>query len=234
MIRVENLVKSFGKCRVLDGVNLTVVPGEVTALVGPSGGGKSTLLRCLNGLETYTSGRIAVFDHVLPPTGDRPHSTRTLVPVRRAVGMVFQQFHLFPHLSVLHNVMSGPMYAHGRPAESCRAECLALLARVGLAEFADAAPARLSGGQQQRVAIARALAVHPRAVLFDEPTSALDPAASAEVLAVFRDLASSGQTMVVVTHDFDLARQAHTVHRMEAGRVAQSGPPAEVLPGLPR
>ena len=233
MIRVENLVKSFGNRRVLDGVNLTVAPGEVTALVGPSGGGKSTLLRCLNGLETYTSGRVEIFDHVLPPTGDRPHATRTLVPVRRSVGMVFQQFHLFPHLSVLQNVMAGPVYAQKRPAESCRAECLALLARVGLADFAHAAPSRLSGGQQQRVAIARALAVHPRAVLFDEPTSALDPAMGAEVLAVMRDLAASGQTMVVVTHDFDLARQAHTVHILEAGRVAYSGPPAEVLSGLP-
>ena len=175
MIRAENLVKSFGDRRVLDGVSLLVRPGEVTALVGPSGGGKSTLLRCLNGLETYTSGRVEVFDHVLPPTGDAPHTQRTLVPVRRAVGMVFQQFHLFPHLTVLENVMSGPVYALGRPAEACRAECLALLGRVGLEKFAGQSPARLSGGQQQRVAIARALAVHPRAVLFDEPTSALDP-----------------------------------------------------------
>ena len=233
MIRAENIVKSFGPNRVLDGVTLTVTVGEVAALVGPSGGGKSTLVRCLNGLETFDSGLVECFGATLAATGNRPHPTRSLVRLRRSVGMVFQQFHLFPHLSALENVLAGPVYALGESRESARPRALALLEKVGLKKKADARPGQLSGGQQQRVAIARALAVQPKAVLFDEPTSALDPAMAAEVVAVFIDLAAMGQTMVVVTHDFDLARRATTVHKMQAGRIAQSGPPAEVLDSLP-
>jgi ABC-type polar amino acid transport system ATPase subunit len=227
MIRVTNLTKSFGSARVLDGVSLTVRQGEVTALVGPSGGGKSTLLRCINGLEEFQQGEVAVGEITL--AGDRPHHGAELVRLRRRVGMVFQQFNLFPHMTALENVMSGPRLGlrPGLPEGEPRAK--ALLERVGLGHRLSARPANLSGGQQQRVAIARALAVNPAAILFDEPTSALDPQMAAEVLAVMRDLARDGQTMIVVTHDMDFARQAHTAHRMVAGRIERSGPPAEVL-----
>ncbi|MFO0850112.1 MAG: amino acid ABC transporter ATP-binding protein [Gemmataceae bacterium] len=227
MIRVSNLTKSFGPVRILDGVSLEVQKGEVTAFVGPSGGGKSTLLRCLNGLEDFQAGEVSVGDVTL--VGGRSHPQAELLKLRRRVGMVFQQFHLFPHLTALENVLSGPRLALGERREQAEPRAKQLLDRVGLAHKYDARPANLSGGQQQRVAIARALAVNPAAILFDEPTSALDPAMAAEVLAVMRDLARDGQTMVVVTHDMDFARQATTVHRMEAGRVVKWGPPAEVL-----
>jgi ABC-type polar amino acid transport system ATPase subunit len=208
-------------------VSLEVRTGEVTVLVGPSGGGKSTLLRCINGLESFQEGEVAVGDVNL--TGGKPHPERELVALRRKVGMVFQQFHLFPHMTALNNIMCGPRYALGQSRAEAEPRARELLARVGLADFADARPATLSGGQQQRVAIARSLAVNPAAILFDEPTSALDPVMAGEVLAVMRDLAASGQTMIVVTHDMDLAKQATTAHRMVAGKIVQSGPPAEVL-----
>ena len=229
MIRIDNVVKYHGPNRVLDGATLTAEAGKLTALVGPSGGGKSTLLRCVNGLEPFHTGSVEVFGHTLPGTDGRPHSQLLLNRVRRAVGIVFQQFNLFPHMTVLRNVMSGPLYALGRSEDECRAEAKKQLARVGLSEKADAKPASLSGGQQQRVAIARTLAVGPKAVLFDEPTSALDPELVGEVLAVMRDLAADGQTILIVTHDMDLAKQADTVHQMRAGKVVKSGPPAEVL-----
>ncbi len=227
MIRVTNLVKKFGDSCILDGVSLEVRQGEVTVLVGPSGGGKSTLLRCINGLESFDAGEIAVGDATL--SGGKPHPQRELVALRRKVGMVFQQFHLFPHMSALENVLSGPRFALGKSRAEAEPRARELLARVGLEKFADARPMTLSGGQQQRVAIARSLAVNPAAILFDEPTSALDPVMAGEVLAVMRDLAASGQTMIVVTHDMDLAKQATTAHRMEAGRIVRSGPPGEVL-----
>lgn len=227
MIRVANLTKSFGNNRILDGVSLEVRRGEVTVLVGPSGGGKSTLLRCINGLETFDAGEITVGDRTL--IGGRTPAGADLVALRTTVGMVFQQFHLFPHMSVLDNVTSGPLLALGKSRAEAEPRARELLARVGLAEFADARPGTLSGGQQQRVAIARALAVNPAAILFDEPTSSLDPANAADVLAVMQDLAKDGQTMIVVTHAMDLARRAHTVHRMDAGKIVRSGPPAEVL-----
>jgi ABC-type polar amino acid transport system ATPase subunit len=227
LIRVTNLTKSFGPTRILDGVSLEVRQGEVTALVGPSGGGKSTLLRCINGLESFEAGEVAVGDVTL--AGGKPHPQAELVRLRRRVGMVFQQFHLFPHMTAIENVMAGPRFSLGRRRDSIEPRARQLLDRVGLSAKADARPANLSGGQQQRVAIARALAVEPAAILFDEPTSALDPQMAAEVLAVMRDLAKDGQTMVVVTHDMDFARQAHTVHRMANGRVVASGPPGEVL-----
>lgn len=229
MIRVSDLVKYHGSAKTLDGVSLTVNPGEVVVLVGPSGGGKSTLLRCINGLETFTSGTVEAFGSSLAGTGGKPHPTAALLKLRQSVGMVFQQFHLFPHLTALENVLSGPRYALGERRETAEPRARELLARVGLGDKLHARPASLSGGQQQRVAIARALAVNPTAILFDEPTSALDPKATAEVLAVMRDLAAAGQTMIVVTHAMEFARQATTVHVMEAGRIVRGGPPADVL-----
>ena len=227
MIHVENLHKSHAQLHVLRGASLTIARGEVAVVVGPSGGGKSTLLRCVNGLEAFQQGAVRVGEVCLGP-GVVPASTlRTL---RRSVGMVFQQFHLFPHLSVLDNVLSGPIYAQGRPRAEAEPEARALLARVGLADKVHARPDQLSGGQQQRVAIARALAVKPEVILFDEPTSALDPKMSGEVLAVMRDLAETGQTMIVVTHALGFARRvAHTVHVMAAGVVVESGPSARVF-----
>ena len=184
-------------------------------------------MRCVNGLETFTSGVIAVGDVRL--VGGVPTPRPVLLELRRTVGMVFQQFHLFPHMTALENVMSGPRFALGDTVDECEPAARALLDRVGLKAKADARPGNLSGGQQQRVAIARALAVNPTAILFDEPTSALDPKMAGEVLAVMRDLARDGQTMIVVTHDMDLAREATTVHKMEAGTIVRSGPPGEVL-----
>ena len=228
-MQVTELVKSHGATAILRGVSLTVNVGEVTVLVGPSGGGKSTLLRCINGLETFDAGRVTAFGHTLSGNAGLPHPTAALLGLRRAVGMVFQQFHLFPHLTALGNVMAGPVHVLGMPKAQAEATARELLARVGLADKLHHTPAQLSGGQQQRVAIARTLAVSPKAILFDEPTSALDPAMAREVVAVIRDLAARGQTMVVVTHDMDLAREATVAHKMIAGQVVRSGPPAEVL-----
>ena len=227
MIAVEALVKTRGGVRVLDAVSLAGAAGGVTALVGASGSGKTTLLRCLNGLESFDSGALAVAGHRLEAG---PQSPAALERLRRDVGMVFQQFNLFPHLSVIDNVMLGPRVVFREAAAAARARALELLGRVGLAEFAAARPATLSGGQQQRVAIARALAMRPRVMLFDEPTSALDPAMTAEVLDVIVDLARAGQTMVVVTHDHAFAKRAATwVVELAAGRVARQGPAADVL-----
>jgi ABC-type polar amino acid transport system ATPase subunit len=229
MIEVCDLVKNHNPLRVLDGVSLTVRRGEVAVLIGPSGGGKSTLLRCINGLETFQQGEIRVDDIVLTPD-DGAARDGVLPRLRRRVGMVFQQFHLFPHLRVLDNVMSGPLWALKRPRDEAEATARHLLGRVGLADRVDAWPEQLSGGQQQRVAIARALAVKPEVILFDEPTSALDPRMAAEVLQVIADLAASGQTMVVVTHAMSFARRvAHMVHVMHDGRIAESGPPGQIF-----
>mgnify|MGYP006277129927 CR=1 FL=1 len=227
MIAVEAVVKARGDVRVLDGVSLARTEGGVTAVVGASGSGKTTLLRCLNGLETFDAGTLAVAGHRLAAGA---HSPAVLDRLRRDVGMVFQQFNLFPHLSVIDNVTLGPRVVLREPAATARRRAGELLERVRLADFAAARPATLSGGQQQRVAIARALAMRPRVMLFDEPTSALDPAMTAEVLDVIVDLARAGQTMVVVTHDHAFARRAATwVVELAAGRVARQGPPADVL-----
>jgi ABC-type polar amino acid transport system ATPase subunit len=227
MITVESLSMSRGAVRVLDAVTLAGAEGTVTALVGPSGSGKTTLLRCLNGLETFDTGRLSIAGHELAAG---PATAARLERLRRDVGMVFQQFNLFPHLSVVDNVALGPRVVLGRAVEEARAAAVALLERVGLAAFAAARPATLSGGQQQRVAIARALAMRPRVMLFDEPTSALDPTMTAEVLDVIVDLARGGQTMVVVTHDHGFAKRAATwVVELAAGRVARQGPAAEML-----
>jgi ABC-type polar amino acid transport system ATPase subunit len=230
MITVTDLVKHHGALRVLDGVSLTVPRGEVTAIIGPSGGGKSTLLRCINGLEPFQAGEVRVGDVALHPDDVRRASGETLLALRRKVGMVFQQFNLFPHLSVLENVLIGPRLSLKQSRAEAEPFARQLLERVGLGEKLHVRPEQLSGGQQQRVAIARALAVKPEAILFDEPTSALDPRMAGEVLAVISDLARQGQTMMVVTHGMGFARNVATVvHVMHAGRVEESGPPEQLF-----
>jgi ABC-type polar amino acid transport system ATPase subunit len=227
VITVSSLTKSRAHLRVLEEVSLASAEGTVTALVGPSGSGKSTLLRCLNGLETFESGLITIAGHRLEAG---PHVPAVLERLRRDVGMVFQQFNLFPHLSTVDNIALAPRVVLGLSAADARARGLELLERVGLRGFADARPSTLSGGQQQRVAIARTLAMRPRVMLFDEPTSALDPAMAAEVTEVIVELARAGQTMVVVTHDHGFARRAASrVVELAAGRVARQGPSAEML-----
>jgi ABC-type polar amino acid transport system ATPase subunit len=234
MIEVRGLVKNHSSLRVLDGISLTVHRGEVAAIIGPSGGGKSTLLRCINGLDHFQQGEVCVDGITLRPSESSVESSESLRQLRRRVGMVFQQFHLFPHLRVLANVMAGPLWALRQPCGEAEATARHLLKRVGLADKLDAWPEQLSGGQQQRVAIARALAMRPDAILFDEPTSALDPHMAGEVLQVIADLAGEGQTMLVVTHAMSFARRvAHTVHVMHEGRIAESGPPEQIF-GQPR
>jgi ABC-type polar amino acid transport system ATPase subunit len=230
MIAVTDLKKTHGKSIVLDGVSLEVKRGKVAAIIGPSGGGKSTLLRCINALEPFQAGKISVEDLHLEPEGPVRPAKQLHVQLRRKVGMVFQQFNLFPHMTALQNVMSGPLYVLGHAKERARAAAKELLSRVGLADKANAKPEQLSGGQQQRVAIARALAVNPLAILFDEPTSALDPKMADEVLGVIVDLAKAGQTMIVVTHAMPFARRvSHQVHVMHGGKLVESGPPARVF-----
>jgi ABC-type polar amino acid transport system ATPase subunit len=224
MIEIRKLVKNHGSLRVLDGVTLSVARGEVAAVIGPSGGGKTTLLRCINGLEMFEEGEVQVGEVCLRADTTRLGMAGTLRELRCRVGMVFQQFNLFPHMTVLDNVLAGPVYALNRTRAECEPEARQLLERVGLSEKLTARPEHLSGGQQQRVAIARTLAMKPEAILFDEPTSALDPRMASEVLNVITDLARSGQTMIVVTHATGFARSvAHTVHVMHNGRVAESG-----------
>jgi polar amino acid transport system ATP-binding protein len=237
MIRVSNIVKYHGDVRVLDGASLEVQKGQVAALVGPSGSGKSTLLRCINGLEPFAEGTVAVGESAKLVGGETPPRD-TLLQLRRTVGMVFQQFNLFPHMTVLKNVMAGPVYALGKPADEAEATAKKWLDRVGLSEKHAAKPAQLSGGQQQRVAIARALAVNPAAILFDEPTSALDPKMSAEVMRVIDDLADDQSlqvAMVIVTHDLPAVKRiADVVHLLGGGKVIYSGPAAEAFaPGGP-
>jgi ABC-type polar amino acid transport system ATPase subunit len=225
VIAVTNLKKVHGAHTVLDGVSLTVKRGEVAAVVGPSGGGKSTLIRCINGLEPFQSGQIEVDGLAL--SADARPAKPTLLALRRKAGMVFQQFNLFPHMTALQNVMAGPRYSLGKSRAEAEAVARPLLEKVGLAAKADARPEQLSGGQQQRVAIARALAVNPAVILFDEPTSALDPQMAADVTAVILALAKEGQTMVVVTHSPEFMKHAHTVHVLERGKLTYSGPPWE-------
>lgn len=236
MITVTGVVKNHGPVRILDGASLSIRKGEVAAIVGPSGSGKSTLLRCINGLEEFQEGSITVGAHTL--TGGQPAPKAALLQLRRSVGMVFQSFNLFPHMTALQNVAAGPVHALGKPRKEAEATAKKLLDRVGLGTKADAKPAQLSGGQQQRVAIARALAVNPAAILFDEPTSALDPKMAAEVMKVIDDLADDEQfqaAMVIVSHDLPAVKRiADTVHVLNAGRVAYTGPAAEAFaPGGP-
>jgi len=230
MIDVRALHKRHGEDEVLRGISLSVKRGEVAAVIGPSGGGKSTFLRCLNGLEPFEAGEVEVDGVKLQGGMDRREAQPVLRALRLRVGMVFQEFNLFPHRTVLGNVIEAPVHVLRLPREEAEREARALLDRVGMGSFLDRAPDSLSGGQKQRVAIARALAMRPKAVLFDEPTSALDPRMAGEVQSVIADLASSGQTMVVVTHSMGLVRRtAHTVHVFGAGRVIESGPPEKVF-----
>ncbi|BCV19111.1 amino acid ABC transporter ATP-binding protein [Leptogranulimonas caecicola] len=226
MVRIEHLNKAFDDNVVLRDVNLNVWPGEVVVVLGPSGSGKSTMLRCINRLETPTAGHILFKDQAITAA-----HKKDLCDLRRHLGMVFQNFNLFPHLSAKENVMIGQTKVLGRTKEEAEKEALAQLAAVGLADRADYMPAQLSGGQQQRVAIARAVAMHPEVLLFDEPTSALDPELVRGVLDVMRDLAeNSGMTMIVVTHEMGFARDvADRVVFMEDGVVVEEGLPNEVF-----
>jgi polar amino acid transport system ATP-binding protein len=226
ILQLEGVHKRFGKLEVLRGVDLEVQKGEVVCVLGPSGSGKSTLLRCINLLEPPESGRILLEGKEI--TGD--HNEEGVDFVRRRVGMVFQQFNLFPHMSAIENVCIAQRKVLGRSAEEAKEKAEALLRRVGLGEKLNEYPDRLSGGQQQRVAISRALAMDPEVILFDEVTSALDPELVKEVLDVMKELAGEGMTMVVVTHEMGFARDvAHKVAFMDGGVVVEYGPPSEVL-----
>jgi ABC-type polar amino acid transport system ATPase subunit len=230
MITTTNLIKRYGSLEVLNGISLAVARGEVAAIVGPSGGGKSTFLRCLNGLETFQDGSVEVAGLQLTPALAHRERKMRLGQLRQRVGMVFQQFNLFPHRTVLGNIIEAPMHVLGQSRDEAEATARQLLDRVGLAAKLNAMPDTLSGGQQQRVAIARALAMRPQAVLFDEPTSALDPRMAAEVESVIADLASDSQTMIVVTHSMRLARRAaNTLYVFEGGRILESGSPEQVF-----
>ncbi len=229
MVRLEAVTKSFGDLRVLDAVDLEVEQGQVVCVIGPSGSGKSTLLRCINLLSPPESGRILLEGQEITGRG-----SRGLDFVRRRVGMVFQQFNLFPHKNALENVTLAPETVLDRPAREARQRGEELLARVGMADKVGEYPERLSGGQQQRVAIARALSMDPTVMLFDEVTSALDPELVKEVLDVMRELADEGMTMIVVTHEMGFARDvADRVVFMDEGRIVEEGAPADVL-GHPR
>ncbi|MFI7280190.1 amino acid ABC transporter ATP-binding protein [Micromonospora chersina] len=234
MVQCRSLRKSFGRLEVLRGIDLSIDRGRVVCVVGPSGSGKSTLLRCLNHLEEPQAGRVYV-DGELIGYSERDGRLRPLPDARlrrqrESIGMVFQRFHLFPHRTALENVMEGLVAVKGVPAAAARRRAADLLDRVGLADRAHHYPAHLSGGQQQRVAIARSLAMSPKLMLFDEPTSALDPELVGEVLEVMKDLAASGMTMIVVTHEMGFAREVgdHLVF-MDEGLIVEQGPPREVL-----
>ena len=234
MVKAEGVRKRFGHVEVLKGIDLEVAPREVTCIIGPSGSGKSTFLRCINHLEKIDSGRLRVDGHLV---GYREHGgklhelrDREVAAQRRDIGMVFQRFHLFPHMTALENVIEAPVQVQRMAKQAARTRGVELLERVGLGDRVHNYPNQLSGGQQQRVAIARALALEPDVLLFDEPTSALDPELVGEVLAVIRDLARTGTTMVVVTHELGFAREvADTVVFLDEGRVVEQGPPADVL-----
>lgn len=223
IISMKGVVKRFGRFEALRGIDLDVTEGEVLCIIGPSGSGKSTLIRCINLLEKYDAGDVVV-------DGIRVQEGQALEAVRREVGMVFQSFNLFPHLSVLRNVMLAPIRVRGLTISEAQKKALELLKRVGITEQADKYPAQLSGGQQQRVAIARALAMEPKVLLFDEPTSSLDPEMVGEVLDVMRSLAQTGVTMIVVTHEMGFARQVgDRVLFMDGGMIVETGTPAMIF-----
>lgn len=234
IVEVEQVWKRYGTNIVLRGVSLSVQQGEVVCLLGPSGSGKSTILRCLNDLERIDAGCIRVNDELVGVV-EHKGQLRLMTDAqssrqRRDVGMVFQNFNLFPHMTAIENVALGPIHVLGTPKQKARADAAKSLAQVGLAGREAIYPRQLSGGQQQRVAIARALAMHPKLILFDEPTSALDPELVGEVLTVMRDLAESGMTMLVVTHEIGFAREvADRVVFIDQGVVVEEGPPGEVL-----
>ncbi len=241
MVRAEGVRKSFGHVEVLKGIDLEVAPGEVVCVIGPSGSGKSTFLRCINHLEKVDAGRLWVDGHLVGyrERGGKLHELpdREVAAQRRDIGMVFQRFNLFPHMTALENVVEAPIGVKGVRREEARARGVELLERVGLGERVHNYPNQLSGGQQQRVAIARALAMEPKLMLFDEPTSALDPELVGEVLDVMRGLAESGMTMVVVTHEMGFAREVgDSLVFMDDGVVVEAGDPRRVLtdPQQPR
>lgn len=224
MISIQNLHKAFGHNEVLKGISLEVTQGEVLCIIGPSGSGKSTILRCINGLESYDQGEIRIGGHYVN------RDSKEIIWIRTHVSMVFQRFNLFPHRTVLENVIEGPVYVKKEDRVKATNRGLELLKQVGLSNKADAYPRHLSGGQMQRVAIARALAMQPMAILFDEPTSALDPELVGEVLNVMRNLAKQGMTMLVVTHEIAFAREvADRVLFLDGGVIVEQGPPREVL-----
>lgn len=230
MIEAVEVWKRHGSLEVLKGVSLSVDRGEVAVVIGLSGSGKSTFLRCLNGLERFDRGEVRLGGLCLGATGRASERASVLRQVRRRVGMVFQGFNLFPHRTVLQNVTEAPVHVLGQPLEQAEEKARELLERVGLGSKLRAMPGQLSGGQQQRVAIARAMAMSPEAILFDEPTSALDPQMTGEVLAVMTDLARDGLTMIVVTHAMRFARQvAHTIHVFGGGVVLESGTPEQIF-----
>jgi polar amino acid transport system ATP-binding protein len=224
MIELRGVHKSFGNNEVLKGITASVAKSEVVCIIGPSGSGKSTILRCINGLESYEAGDVLV-------EGARvEREAATIVGIRTRVSMVFQRFNLFPHRNVLENVIEGPIYVKHEPRREAIARAHELLAKVGLADKANAFPRELSGGQQQRVAIARALAMQPKAILFDEPTSALDPELVGDVLSVMRKLAEDGMTMLVVTHEMGFARDvADRVLFIDGGVIVEQGPAKSLL-----
>jgi len=241
LVEIQNIFKSFGANQVIRGVDLTVAAGEVVCIIGPSGSGKSTLLRCINHLETIDAGRLFVDGELIGyrQQGETLHElpARDATSQRREIGMVFQKFNLFSHLTVLQNICEAPIRVLGHSKSEAIANAKALIARVGLEDKLNAYPAQLSGGQQQRVAIARALAMKPKLMLFDEPTSALDPELVGEVLAVIRDLANEGMTLIVVTHEIGFAKEvADRVAFMDQGQILEIGKPKEVLenPQQPR
>ncbi|WP_147196200.1 amino acid ABC transporter ATP-binding protein [Pantoea sp. MBD-2R] len=234
LIRARNVQKSYGDNEVLKGIDLDVMPGEVVVILGPSGSGKSTFLRCINHLEDMNAGSIMIGEHQVGYELKKGMlhrlSARKIAKQRQEIGMVFQQFNLYPHMTVLQNIIEAPTGVHKQPREEAIRYARELLATVGLSDKADAWPRHLSGGQQQRVAIARALAIRPKLMLFDEPTSALDPELVGEVLATMRTLADRGLTMVVVTHEIGFAREAaDRVVFMDGGVVVEQGPPDRVL-----
>jgi polar amino acid transport system ATP-binding protein len=227
LIAAEGLGKSFGMQRVLKGIDLDIAAGEVVCVIGPSGSGKTTLLRCMALLEAVSEGRVWMEGRVVAAPGVDRAVRRAAREIRADIGMVFQQFNLWPHMTALQNVAEAPMRVRKMPKREALELAAGLLEKVGLAERRDAYPARLSGGQQQRVAIARALAMSPQVLLFDEPTSALDPELRHEVLQVMRDLATDGMTMMVVTHEMGFARRvAHRVVFMDQGELVEQGAPA--------
>ncbi|WP_410016108.1 amino acid ABC transporter ATP-binding protein [Sodalis sp. C49] len=234
LVRARDVHKSYGDHEVLKGISLDVLPGEVVVILGPSGSGKSTFLRCINHLEDMNQGSIIVGDHQvgyeLRKGVLHKLSSRAIARQRQEIGMVFQQFNLYPHMTVLQNIIEAPIGVHKQSRRDAVRYARELLQTVGLSEKADAYPRHLSGGQQQRVAIARALAIRPKLMLFDEPTSALDPELVGEVLATMRSLADQGLTMIVVTHEIGFAREAaDRVVFMDQGVVVEEGPPQDVL-----
>jgi polar amino acid transport system ATP-binding protein len=235
LVRLDSIHKRYGDHTVLHDVSMRLATGEVLAIIGPSGSGKSTLLRCVNMLEQPTSGRVTLAGIVVE--AGKPTPRKDLMQLRRSVGMVFQSFNLFPHLTVLRNICLAQERTMGRSREQAEAVAMQLLKRVGLADKATQYPARCSGGQQQRIAIARALALEPQVMLFDEPTSALDPELGLEVLAVMRELAEGGMTMIVVTHEMHFAEDvSNRVLVMADGKIVEEGPSRSVMrnPQSPR